>query len=72
MNPNIKEELKKIIEEDPETQQDFESWTTRSIRGLALAVLELSNDVCSVKKQLKLVLWFLGSIIVLIIAGLFK
>jgi len=69
MNKDTRKKLVEIIEEDPE---DFESWTAHSIKSLTLCMLELSNDICSVKKQLKLVLWFLGSIIILIVVNLIK
>ena len=71
MNEDVKEELRRIIESDPDGE-DFESWVVKSIKTLALCILDLGNDVCVVRKQLKLVLWFLGSIIVLIVVNLLR
>ena len=62
---NIEEELKKILEDDGN-----DIWQTKSIKALALCILEQRKDICVIKKQVSWYKWLLASIIVLLIANL--
>jgi len=59
---DIEEELKKIIEDN-----DDESWQTRSIKALALCMIEQRSDMCVIKKQLNTHKWLLGLIFTILL-----
>jgi len=63
---NLDEELQRILtEEPPSDEEEYRKWDLHTKRVLALAI-------CDVRKLTRWQMWLLGTIIVLILASLFR
>lgn len=60
----MSEEVDKIIRKIMENNPD------KDARLLCLAVLELRNDVKTIKKQMSLIRWLLGSILFMLVVNI--
>ena len=56
------QELKEILE-----TSNGKEWQIKSIKALALCMIDIKNELKSIKKQMKWLQWLLASIMILLI-----
>lgn len=64
---DIEKKIEQILEEN-----NGDTWQTRSIKALALCMLDIRKDIYVIRKEIKLLKWFFASALILLIVNLVR